>query len=36
MSEQQATAAPAVIGVADKVARPNDSGRVPVVFIHGL
>jgi non-heme chloroperoxidase len=36
MSEQQATAAPAVISVADQVARANDSGRVPVVFIHGL
>jgi non-heme chloroperoxidase len=28
--------APPVVPVAEQVARANDSGRVPVVFIHGL
>src|SRR5450755_1570870 len=27
---------PPVVSVADQVAQANDSGRVPVVFIHGL
>src|SRR5690349_17478789 len=29
-------ASPAIVPVPEQVARANDSGRVPVVFIHGL
>ena len=36
MSDQPSTSPPAVVPVAEQVAQANDSGRVPVVFIHGL
>jgi pimeloyl-ACP methyl ester carboxylesterase len=36
MSEQTDDSSVPVIPVAEQVARANDSGRVPVVFIHGL
>jgi non-heme chloroperoxidase len=36
MSDQSSTSAPAVVPVAEQVSQANDSGRVPVVFIHGL
>ena len=36
MSDQSSTSLSAVVPVAEQVGRANDSGRVPVVFIHGL
>ena len=36
MSEQASGSAESVVPVAEQVARANASGRVPVVFIHGL
>jgi len=36
MSDQSSTSPPTVIPVAEQVGEANDSGRVPVVFIHGL
>src|ERR1700684_652340 len=35
MSETDSPSPP-VVPVADQIAQANDSGRVPVVFIHGL
>jgi non-heme chloroperoxidase len=36
MSEQAGSSPATVVPVEDQVARANESGRVPVVFIHGL
>ena len=36
MSDQSSTSTPAVLPAAEQVSQANDSGRVPVVFIHGL
>ena len=36
MSDQPSTSPLAVVPVAEQVAQANDSGRVPVAFIHGL
>ena len=36
MSGHSSTSPPAVVPVAEQVGRANDSGRVPVVFVHGL
>jgi len=36
MSDQSSTSLPAAVPVAEQVRQANDSGRVPVVFIHGL
>jgi pimeloyl-ACP methyl ester carboxylesterase len=36
MSDQSSTSLSAVVPVAEQVGRANDSGHVPVVFIHGL
>ena len=36
MSEQSSASPPAFVTVAEQVERANNSGRVPVVFIHGL
>ncbi len=36
MSEQAGSSPATVVPVQDQVARANESGRVPVVFIHGL
>jgi len=36
MSDHASTSPPAAAPIAEQVARANDSGRPPVVFIHGL
>ena len=36
MSNQPGSSPPAVVPLAGQVSQANDSGRVPVVFIHGL
>jgi non-heme chloroperoxidase len=36
MNDQPSTSAQPVVPLADQVSQANDSGRVPVVFIHGL
>ena len=36
MSDQSSTAPPTAVPVDEQIAQANDSGRVPVVFIHGL
>lgn len=36
MSDQSSTSPPTAVPVDEQIAQANDSGRVPVVFIHGL
>ena len=36
MSNQPSNSVSAVVPLAEQVSQANDSGRVPVVFIHGL